>query len=290
MDKMVLRKGNLFNQLSNKIDESLIDSSQYDLEVSVGREIKYYRVRYLGSKLEAFEIKPNSFVTSKNHQISTQISEVANFKRTDFFWEEFPYKSLFQKEFFEAGNDRNTEAYYSFLQRVTSKKMINKYEPIYRFFLAPVDIREKYGVLSYDLDINLVRDRYYVVFFLEKVDKGFYQQEQPQYLIYSKRDFRSIQEKIDEEVLDLAIKNDYPLNLLKYVYIMTNGNREIISQFFQTIDKASNYRELWNTSAYTLLNPNVSCNELLEKEICKYMNHETEDINYSYRNKQLLYK
>lgn len=290
MDKIVLRKGNLFNQLSNKIDRNLIDSSQYDLEVTVGDDRKYYRVRYLASSLEAFEVTPSSFVTSRNHQFSTSISEVANFKKTDFFWEEFPYKRAFQNEFFKEGNDKNTEAYYSFLQRMVGKKTINKYEPIYQFSLPPIDVREKFGVLSYDLDINLVRNRYYLVFFLEKVASGFYQQEEPQYLIYDKNSFMREKETLEEAVINLAIENEYPLNFLQYVYIVANGNLEIISQFFKTINGVSNYEAFSRYPIYNLVKENVRSNEDFKREIDSYIKGEKQDIDYSYRNKQLIYK
>ena len=53
MEQAILRKGNLYNPLTKRIDNRLLDSDQYDLEVTIGDKTSYYRVRYNESFFEA---------------------------------------------------------------------------------------------------------------------------------------------------------------------------------------------------------------------------------------------
>ncbi len=61
------------------------------------------------------------------------------------------------------------------------------------------------------------------------MEESYYQKEEEQYMIYDKKAFNAKKEEIEKNILDLAINRNYPLNLLEYLYIMTNGDVNLIS-------------------------------------------------------------
>lgn len=281
MNKLDFKKGNLFNGIDGKIDNTLMDSSQYDLEIKNGKELNYYRIRYEDSFYTAHEINFDSFNVSSYNKNGNSIMEVANFRKTQYFKNIFPFYKEFNKAFYKA--NRELESYYVFMQRITGKNNINKYETLYRFFLPAIKEREKKGVLSYEIEIELVHRRYYIVFYNEIMEEG-YKREEDQYMIYDKKAFTSKKEKIENKVLDLAVNSDYPVNLLEYLYIMTNGDVKLITQFFHELPKFKSYSDLLNSRYFILIRPNKEENSELEKEWIRYFNGDQEDINYSFYN------
>lgn len=281
MNKLSFKKGNLYNGIDSKIDSSIIDSSQYDLEIRNEDELRYYRIRFEESFYTASEINPDSFNVPSYNKNGNDIIEVADFKKTQYFKNAFSYYKEFNKEFYKANS--LLASYYAFFQRVTGKNNINKSEVLYRFSIPAIGKRQKTGVLSYELEIDLVYKRYYVVFYKEIMEEGYYQKEEEQYLIYDKKAFNTKKEKIENTVLDLAINGGYPLNLLEYLYVMTNGDTNLIAQFFHELPIFNRYEELLNSRYFFLFRPSRQENRELEREFTRYFNGDQEDINYSFK-------
>lgn len=288
MPKLILKKGNLFNPLENKIDKLIIDSSQYDLKTTCGTNTTYYRIRYISPSYKAKQITPTSFHIPKYNKNSIPIKEVEQFHRTYLFHNQFPYYSLFQREFYK--NNNSVSSYYAFLQRVTGKNNINNSTPLYSFSIPAIGTRQKNNILSYDIEIELIRNRFYIVFIKENRKIECIKKEEPQYIIYEKQDFLKAKDILSESIIDLAIVKNYPLNLLEYIYLMTNKDNELISQFFQTLTKIHNLNELYTSPLFQWIEPNLTPNNELTKELTKYLNQEQKDINYSYNNKKLILK
>lgn len=287
MTELIIKKGNLYNELQNSFDTSIIDSSQYDLEVTVNKDINYYRIRTFASVVEAKEVNPISFVTPKYNKYGVQITEIENFRKTYLFKDEFQYHRLFQENYFK--NDNHAPSYYAFLQRITGKKNINNSKTLYRFSVPAIGNRKKEGVVSYDVNIELVKNRFYVVFFKENVEKGYFQNNKPQYIIYEKNDFIKAKKMMGDSIIDFAIETGYPLNLLQYVYIMTGGDEELTSYFFKVMDKIYSFDELCQSKNFPFIKPNVKNGQFV-MEMTRYIQGEQDDINYSFNNKNLIIK
>lgn len=288
MSQLCFRKGNLFNGIDCKIDRNIIDSSQYDLEIKNKDELRYYRIRYEESFYTASEIESDSFKVSSYHKNGNGVIEVANFRKTQYFKNEFPYYKEFNKEFYKANPE--LASYYAFLKRITGKNSVNRFKNLYRFSLPAIGSRQKTGVLSYEIEIELVRDRYYAVFYNEIMEEGFYQRAEDQYMIYDKKVFNSKKDEIQNNVLDLAIDGGYPLKLLEYLYIMTNGDANLIAQFFHELPRFKSYEELLNSRYLFLIRPSRQENSGLERELIRYFNGDQEDINYSFNNQGMVLK
>lgn len=161
---------------------------------------------------------------------------------------------------------------------------------LYKFTVPALGNREKTGVLSYDIQVELIRNRYYVVFVTENVARGYIQQKEPQYAIYDKKEFQREQKRFEDSVLNLAIVGDYPLNLLEYVYTMTGGNEDLIVCFLNDLRKAKRFSELQYSSLFSVISPKANIEDEIQKEITRYINGEQGDINYSYGAPELVLK
>lgn len=140
MTKLNLKKVNLFNQLENKIDINLIDSSQYDLQVTVNDSTKYFRIRYFDSDFCAEEIEHNSsIIIPKYSNKNVSINEMKDFCKTNLYKKDFYYKQLFQKTICKDGN--NLPSYFVFLQKMIQKNNINN-SKIYIIFPFPLLVKE----------------------------------------------------------------------------------------------------------------------------------------------------
>ncbi len=286
MPKLVLKKGNLYNQLEGRLDNNLIDSSEYDLEVTSPNEQRYYRIRYIDSSFVATEIAPNTFHIPKNRGEAVLAKEVANFKKTKLFERQFPYKKMFLEDYHK--QDDKVPSYYAFLQRITGKNHINNPQTLYDFTIPALGNREKNGILSYDIHIELVKNRYYLVFFQENVKKGYFQGEETQYIIYERDKFLKAKGTLEENVLNLAIEEDYSLNLLEYAYLMSGGDKVWITKFFNDLKHVRNLDNFYNKESFPIIKGNLQRGEELFEELLKYLNGEQEDIHYSYKNSKRL--
>lgn len=278
MSQATLRKGNLYNPLTQSIDNLLLDSDQYDLEVSIDGETRYYRVRYVESFFEAEEITPKNFVIHRYNKSPILPEEAKSFMKTKLFREGIKGKSQFPKM-----KSPETEPFYAHLQRKKGRNFINHSSLAYSFTLPSLGTREKGDVSYYEIEIELANNRYYVIFMKERVNEFGLQRENPLYMIYEKKDFNKMKAMVDEAVLDIAIREDYPLNLLQYVYIATGGDYSLISRFFHSLETAKSIEGL-------LIDPFIrkiiSKNEEIREELIKYLNGEQDDINYSFQKKQ----
>lgn len=278
MENVVLRKGNLFNPLTQRIDNLLLDSDQYDLEITIDGKPKYYRVRYIDSSFKATEGKPKTFFIHRYNGRPINPEEAKSFTRTRFFREQFQDKSIFPKQIMIESTD-----YYASLQRKRGNRNINNSRVIYSFTLPSLGVRKKYDVNQYDIEVDLVNNRYYVIFIMEKVNDYGIQRKEPIYMIYEKKDFMAMKAKIDEAVLDIAIKEDYPLTLLEYVYITTGGDYKLIAEFFSLLETAKSIETLLENPLIIKI---IGLNSDIKDELVKYLEGEKDDINYTYNNRK----
>lgn len=278
MENVVLRKGNLYNPLTKKVDNLLLDSDQYDLEIIIDGQVKYYRVRYEDSTFKAREGKPKNFIVHRYNGRPIKPEEAKSFTKTRFFREDFQKKEIFPKQ-----SIYDSEDYYVSLQRKRGNRNLNNNAIVYNFSLPSLGIREKYDVNRYDISIELVNNRYFVIFISEKVNEYGVQRNNPLYMIYEKKDFAKMKEMLNEVVLDIAIREDYPLTLLEYIYIAAGGDYRIISEFFNLLDTAKDIEEFLENRLVRKL---ISNNSAIKDELRKYLEGEQDDITYSYNNKR----
>lgn len=294
MAKFKIKKGNLYNQLTGKIDKNLLDSNQYDLELKIDNTVKYFRIRLYDARFEASPIvlDKKQFLLPQ-FSSSCNINEITNFRTTKFYKNEFKYRGLFESEIRK--NDRYKQSYrdlpdyYCYLQRLLNKNNLSS-ESIYDFSLPAINERKKDGVISYDVSIECVKTRYYIVFLKELVEKNYYQGNKNLYMIYDRKDFINEKSKIESEVLKLCSKSNYPSVLTKLIYIVTNGDLFLINELYNKIQDARNKKNvkiLLQSDIFKLLSSNIKYNNLLEKEILSYINGEKEDIEYNFKNKIL---
>ena len=294
MAKFKIKKGNLYNQLTGKIDKNLLDSNQYDLELKIDNTVKYFRIRLYDAKFEASPIvlDKKQFLLPQ-FSSSCNINEITNFRTTKFYKNEFKYRGLFESEIRK--NDRYKQSYrdlpdyYCYLQRLLNKNNLSS-ESIYDFSLPAINERKKDGVISYDVSIECVKTRYYIVFLKELVEKNYYQGNKNLYMIYDRKDFINEKSKIESEILKLCSKSNYPSVLTKLIYIVTNGDLFLINELYNKIQDARNKKNvkiLLQSDIFKLLSSNIKYNNLLEKEILSYINGEKEDIEYNFKNKIL---
>lgn len=294
MAKFKIKKGNLYNQLTGKIDKNLLDSNQYDLELKIDNTVKYFRIRLYDARFEASPIvlDKKQFLLPQ-FSSSCNINEITNFRTTKFYKNEFKYRGLFESEIRK--NDRYKQSYrdlpdyYCYLQRLLNKNNLSS-ESIYDFSLPAINERKKDGVISYDVSIECVKTRYYIVFLKELVEKNYYQGNKNLYMIYDRKDFINEKSKIESEILKLCSKSNYPSVLTKLIYIVTNGDLFLINELYNKIQDARNKKNvkiLLQSDIFKLLSSNIKYNNLLEKEILSYINGEKEDIEYNFKNKIL---
>lgn len=292
MSKFKIRKGNLYNQLTGKIDKKLLDSNQYDLELKVDGIVKYFRIRLYDARFEASPIvlDKKQFILPE-FSSSCNINEITNFRTTKFYKSKFKYRSLFESEIRKTDRYKQLYSdlpdYYYYLQRLLNKNNLSS-ENIYNFSLPAINERKKDGVISYDVSIECVKARYYIVFMKELVEKGYYQGNKNLYMIYDRKDFVSEKSKIENEVLKICSENDYPIILTELVYIITNGDLFLINEILNKIKEAKNKKDIriiLESELFKLLASNIKYNDLLKKELFSYIKEDKEDIEYNFKKK-----
>lgn len=294
MSKFKIRKGNLYNQLTGQIDKNILDSNQYDLELKVDNMVKYFRIRLYDARFEASPIvlDKKQFILPQ-FSSSCNINEITNFRTTKFYKSEFKYRGLFESEIRKANRYKQSYSdlpdYYYYLQRLLNKNNLSA-ENIYNFSLPAINERKKDGVISYDVSIENVRTRYYIVFMKELVEKGYYQGNKSLYMIYDRNDFFREKSRVEGEVLKICYEKNCPIILTELIYIVTAGDLFLINQLLNKIKEAKNKKDVrivLKSEFFKLLSSNIKYNDLLEKELLSYINGEKEDIEYNFKNKIL---
>lgn len=289
MGKIQIRKGNLYNGLTKKIDASIVDGNQYDLELKIDNNINYYRVRFFDSKFEAEPI----FLNKEQFLLPTfsgicSMDEISSFRNTHFYRHDFEYYHEFEIERRKTKQAISSLDYFIYLQRRLSKNQLSA-ERIYDFFLPAICGREKLGVLGYDVSIECVKKYYYVVFFQELVERGFTQSNQDLYLIYQRPQFLQQKKQLEERVLDICLEKDSPITLTELIYLCTNGDKTAIDELNSKIQQARSNKNidiLLNSNRYSILQFNMEKNNDLAQELLKYVNQQQDDINYQYQKKR----
>ncbi len=290
MIKFQLRKGNLYNGLINKIDSQIIDSDQYDLEVIVHDEIHYYRVRFFDGYFDAQSIP----LTAEEFSLPPfskpcTVMEAASFCLTDFYKESFPYRSAFalQRTKEQQRHFAHTHDYFVFLQNRLQKNRLHG-ERIYDFSLPAIKAYEKNGVLSYDVSVEQVNNYYNIVFYKPLVLKGYRQSPRPLYMIYPRKTFDRIKRNLENEVLDLCVENNWPIQLTELLYVLSSKDVALMNQMIQEIEKSrvgGDMKSLEQSMTYNILASNLKRDEQLYSSIRDYVEQRDDDIQYSFKKK-----
>lgn len=279
---ITILKGNLFNHLTQKLDSSLLDSNQYDLKLVVDEIPTFYRVRFSGEFFSASQIvEPPRFQLPK-YTKQADIDELSTFYKSLYYEQAFPYKEIFDSIRRKCGN--GVEDYYAYLKKLTGKNSISS-ENIYDFMLPT----NKQGVVAFEISIELIKKRYYVIFIKEHAQKGYYQSDCTLYSILEKRQFQYQKNKLEETVLNLCLEHDYPMELATFLLVMCNQDLDLLKRLMDLFLLARSKQELnilLSNEIFSILLPTLRYDEDLNEELKKFVLEQKEDINYQFQKKK----
>lgn len=279
---ITILKGNLFNHLTQKLDSSLLDSNQYDLKLVVDEIPTFYRVRFNGEFFSASQIvEPPRFQLPK-YTKQADIDELSTFYKSLYYEQAFPYKEIFDSIRRKCGN--GVEDYYAYLKKLTGKNSISS-ENIYDFMLPT----NKPGVVAFEISIELIKKRYYVIFIKEHAQKGYYQSDCTLYSILEKRQFQYQKNKLEETVLNLCLEHDYPMELATFLLVMCNQDLDLLKRLMDLFLLARSKQELnilLSNEIFSILLPTLRYDEDLNEELKKFVLEQKEDINYQFQKKK----
>lgn len=276
---ITIQKGNLYNHLQGKLDPTLLDSNQYDLKLIVDDVPSFYQVRFNGEFFHAEEIKePERFILPK-YSKPAHIDELSSFYETMYYGISFPYRNIFDSIRRKSSN--GVEDYYAYLKKVTGKNTLSS-EIIYDFMIPAY----KTGVKSYEISIELIKKRYYVIFIKEHALKGYFQSDCTLYSILDKKNFSNEKNKLEETVLELCLQYDYPITLATFLLVICNQDLDLLKQIMDLFLLARSKKDmnlLLANQIYSILEPSLHYDNDIEKEIKKFINQESDDIGYQFK-------
>jgi len=120
------------------------------------------------------------------------------------------------------------------------KKFLIVLEKVYDFMLPS----SKQGVIAFEISIELVKKRYYVVFIKEHAEKGYFQSSCPLYSIFDRKNFTRQKNRLEEIVLELCIEYDYPIGLATFLLIMCNQDLDLLKRLMDLFLLARSKQEL----------------------------------------------
>ena len=279
---ITILKGNLFNHLKQKLDSSLLDSNQYDLKLVVDEIPTFYRVRFNGEFFSASQIvEPPHFQLPK-YSKQADIDELSTFYKSLYYEQAFPYKEIFDSIRRKCGN--GIEDYYAYLKKVTDKNSISS-EKVYDFMLPS----SKQGVIAFEISIELVKKRYYVVFIKEHAEKGYFQSSCTLYSIFDSKNFTRQKNRLEEIVLELCIEYDYPIGLATFLLIMCNQDLDLLKRLMDLFLLARSKQELnilISNEIFSILLPTLRYDEDLDTELKSFILEQKDDISYQFQKKK----
>ncbi len=292
MSRFRVRKGNFFNQLTNSFDPEMADGNQYDLELLINDKNYYYRVRLIDGLFEAHPIKMNDedFISSPA-QTNCKVGELSSFFKTNFYRHDFEFKEDVEpvRDFLKEKGVFNNPDYYNFLKRVQQKNNLGGHL-LYDFRIPAIERRKKVGVVSYDVSVEICRKYYYTTFLKENAENGFNQTDNYLYMIYHRPNFLNLQKNIEDSILELCLKNDYPINLSSLLYIICDGNKTLIKKIYNKIIQAKSKQDIKNIfldPELQILLPSLNYDSELSQEFQNYIITEKDDINYGFSRKRI---
>lgn len=252
MTDIKLQKGNLFNPLTGYFDFDLVNSSEYDLEVSIDGNKEYYRIRfkdfdYVVTKLKNSDnyefIKPCSLTPSPK-------DEVLEFFNSEYYKKEF--KNRFKTDNFIRENRTrkySTDASYSnYFASLFQKSKFNS-TSVCSFYVDSKNYCDRKNVEGYKVDIELVRNRYYIVF-VEAVGRGLRKNNEPMWFIYDRKDFKREKDYFIEDVLTLVDNDKYPLLLTESLMLLAGSNQEKTKNILCQLEKYKEYFKASNIKEF----------------------------------------
>lgn len=281
-----LQKGNLFNSITNQIDERLMDSSEYDLRVDINGVVSFYRIRYYLEGYDAKEIRitDKEFILPK-YPHKAAIQEIQRFYNTDYFREDFPYRRIFLEKYQLAMSQNNNPDYEYFVKKMSRKDVLVT-TPLYDFVIPALGIYEKTGVLAHQVGINTLNRRYYTIFVKHLVEAGFRADDNDSYMIYWNKYFEKFKEDSIKDAKMYAECSSLPINLVQYLLTISGGSTRRIKFFEDELLKIKNGRiDLRHSPIYQSLKTAFLYDQNLEHEFFSYIQGDKEDIEYGFKTK-----
>lgn len=279
---ITIQKGNLFNHLEQRLDATLLDSNQYDLKLIVDGIPSFYKIHFNGKHFHAKEIEEPSVFQLPKYPKESSIDELTSFYQTYYYENDFPYRNIFDS--IRRKSSDGVDDYYAYLKKVTGKSSVTS-EKIYDFMIPA----NKKGVKSFEISIELIRKKYYLIFIKEHVLKGFFQSDCILYSIFDRRDFHFEKNKLEETILELCLQYDYPIGLATFLLVVCNHDLNLLKKFMDLFLLARSKQEmniLLSSQIYSILEPTLRYDEDLEKELRNFVSHQTEDISYQFKKKK----
>ncbi len=278
---ITIQKGNLFNHLDQRLDCTLLDSNQYDLKLIVDDVPTFYRIRFNGKHFHANEIEEPSTFQPPKYPKESSIDELASFYQTYYYEKEFPYRRIFESIRRKSGD--GVEDYYAYLKKVTGRNSVSS-ETIYNFVM-PVN---KKRVKAFEISIELIKKRYYLIFIKEHVAKGFFQSDCTLYSILDRKDFNFEKNKLEETILELCLQNDYPIGLTTFLLVICNQDLDLLKQLMDLFLLARSKQEmniLLMNQVYSILEPTLRYDKNIGNIIQQFVYQEIDDFHYQFKKK-----
>ncbi len=278
-EKVTFRKFNLYNSITQKVDTSLIDSKEYDLEISINGKIEYYQVRYFNSEFFAEKLTnlPEKIHISEYFK-PCMIPEIQNFFYTDYYRREYEHRKKVE-DYKKLQKKVQMEDYFCYLSRITQKKKINSQKISSGYIPLLKDIKNSV-LLGYHFHIEQAANRYYVIFLDPILKKGYMDHRNSLYMIYFRNEFSKITKQLEDPILDLSFHYDLPIDLLSslyYSYYQKEESLELVLKHLEKLKNTISFRTEDSIEEET----KRKLSQILEKEdwqtISFYTNH---DVNF----------
>lgn len=249
MAEVKLQKGNLFNPLTGYFDFNLLNSSEYDLEISIDGKKEYYRIRFKDFKYIATKLKTSSsyeFIKPEGLSHSPK-DEVLEFINSDFYKTEYKNRIIMDRCVRENRTRKYStdESYSNYLASLFQKSSFNSF-PLCSFYVDSKNYNDRKDVSGYKVSIENVKNRYYIVF-VECIGKETSSKVDNEVLwfIYDREEFLEEKSYFEESVLSITENKEHPLLLTESFALLTGENNELAKNILKQIKK---YREYFRTS------------------------------------------
>lgn len=288
MSKLIIQKGNLYNHLTQKIDHYLLDSNEYDLKIIVDNQTTFYRIRFYETQFEAIKLNNIEHFTLPKYGKPCSPLQITSFRTTKYYHQEFPYRKLLNSSLYQINKKYScTDEYYCYLCEATGKNSISS-TTLLDFVISATGKFKKTGVKDYQISIELAKNRYYVFFIKELAEKGFSQTSKILYNIYDRKDIEKYKSYIEDIVLELCLKYDYPIALTEFLFIITKQDLNLLQELMQLIMQAKEKQELnilLLNKLLKIIEPTLNYDNNLKQELMNYINSSKDDISYQLKKK-----
>ncbi len=244
---VTLQKGNLYNPLTGYFDFNLLNSSEYDLEITINEKKEYFRIRYIDFHYVASPIANLNNYEFYKSKIGAKCSkeEILEFRKSDFYQKEYAGKKEVEMNVKKKGKYISTESYSNFLNQLLQKNTF-RVEPEYSFLLPAATWNDRKGVLGYDISIESIKNRYFIIFADALAKKGYTRGKlNSLWMIYDKKSYIQEKTNFEDELLAISIEENLPFHLTQTMFLLTNQNPELTKKILQNLKQ---YQEYFATS------------------------------------------